>query len=57
MRVGGLVWEFRIFPKRLQERRRNEFEAEKARRNEKKENKNDNEATEGPKVTIHRPCR
>ena len=45
LKFGGSVWEFKIVPKRLQERIRNEFEEDQARRSEKKDNNDDNEAT------------
>ena len=34
LKVGGSVWKLKTVPERLQDRRRNEIEAEKTRRNE-----------------------
>ena len=41
LRVGGSSWELKIDPKRLQEMINNNFEEDKTRRGEKKDNKND----------------
>ena len=41
LRLGGSSWEVNIDPKRLQERMNNNFEEDRTRRGEKKDNKND----------------
>ncbi len=45
-RVGGSSWELKIDPKKLQERIRNDFEEDRTRRSEKKDNKNDKKTTQ-----------
>jgi hypothetical protein len=41
LRVGGSSWELKIDPERLQERTINNFEEDKTRRGEQKDEKND----------------
>ena len=41
LRVGGSSWELKIDPKRVQERHKIDFEEDRSRRGEKKDNKND----------------
>ncbi len=41
MRLGGSSWRPKIDPKRLQERIKNDFEEDRTRRGEKKDNKDD----------------
>ena len=45
LRVGGSSWELKIESKRLQEMINNNFEEDKTRRGEKKDNKNDKKRT------------
>ena len=51
LRLGRSSWELKIESKRLQERINNNFEEDKTRRGEKKDNKNDKKRT--TEVTPH----
>ena len=45
LRFGGSSWRSKIDPKRLRERIKHNFEEDRTRRGEKKDNKDDNKKT------------